>query len=64
MIEDSDPGAEHTWAQTSNQHPAAGLYLDLQTDRGTLFSTVRTLTDWGLTVGMETLFRRKVDLKT
>lgn len=65
MIEDSDPGAEHTWAQTSNQHPAAGLYLDQQTDRRTLFSTVGpSLTDWGLTVDMETLFRHKVDLKT
>lgn len=34
MIEDSDPGAVHTLAETSSQHTAAGLYLDCRRQTG------------------------------
>lgn len=55
MIEDCDPGAEHTWAETSNQHAAAGLYLDY----GGQIGEYCFLHTWAtrFTVGMETFLR-------
>ena len=59
MIEDSDPGAEHTQAKTSNQHTAAGLYLDYSRQTGEYcFFTVGPYVDrMCFIVGIETSLR-------
>lgn len=60
MIKDSDPGAEHTQAQTSYQHAAASLFLACRLGNIVFLHVGHRLR---LTVDMQTFLRCRVGVQ-